>query len=441
MDAKPGTEDRGLELENLTVRYPRAARPVLCGASLTVPSGRVVGLVGRSGTGKSTLLDAASGLVPWFSTADVRGRVSIAGERVDELDPGQRAHLLSTCLDRPESQLFLASVRHELDAAKRRFGGAEVIGEAVDAFDLDPLLDRRITELSSGERQRVALVVALAGCPRPLLLDEPTAHLDSDGESALATLLGRAREQGSAVAVAEQAGWRLGPEIDAWSEVVGGRLVETVRPEAPVVRGPEHQPGDERVLRVRGLTISRGGRVLLRDAEFVLHEGEIVLLTGANGAGKTTLASVLSGLLAPDAGTIDRRGRVVLMHPEAELQLFSETVASEVAIPGTGDEERARVLRRHRLEHVAARAPWSLSRGEQQRLVHAALDLLRPEVMIVDEPAQGLDPRDLLDFLELIRRRSAKGRAYLVISHRSEIAGIAHRRLVLHSGRLEEAAG
>jgi ABC-type sugar transport system ATPase subunit len=67
--------------------------------------------------------------------------------------------------------------------------------------------------------------------------------------------------------------------------------------------------------------------------------------------------------------------------------------------------------------------------------------MLRPEVMIVDEPAQGLDRDDVLDLLELIRRRSAKGRAYLVISHREELAAAAHRRFVLRDRRLEEVAG
>ena len=128
------------------------------------------------------------------------------------------------------------------------------------------------------------------------------------------------------------------------------------------------------------------------------------------------------------------------MLPEADLQLFASTVSGEVSAAGTRPAERAKVLRRHRLDHLAARAPWTLSRGERQRLVHAALDLLRPDVMIVDEPGQGLGADDLLAFLELVRRRSAKGRAYLVISHRPELAAAAHRRLEVRRGGLEEAA-
>ena len=79
--------------------------------------------------------------------------------------------------------------------------------------------------------------------------------------------------------------------------------------------------------------------------------------------------------------------------------------------------------------------------GEQQRLVHAVLDLLRPSVMIVDEPAQGLDADDLAGLVRLIRRRSARGRCYLLISHRAELAAASHRHLAVDGGRIVEVPG
>jgi energy-coupling factor transport system ATP-binding protein len=402
----------------------------------------VVGLFGRSGTGKSTLLQLLSGLVPWLRAAEVGGCCSLDGESLEELDPGQRAHLLATCLDRPDAQLFLPTPGHELAAAQQLYGASELVTTAIDTLSLGHLLARRTTELSSGERQRVALAVVLAACPRPVLMDEPTAHLDQQVLAQLPELLAEVRRRNGSVILTEQAGWQLAAGVDRWHELVGASLVSRSCPQPPQLPRPEHSPGEQVVLRGRDLVVSRGDRQLLDRVNLQLRAGEVVLLSGANGAGKSTLARVLARLQAPASGSVEPdRSRAALMLPVAELQLFAATVAEELCTKGTKSSEPgelARVLRRHRLEAMAARAPWTLSRGERQRLVHAALDLLRPEVMIIDEPGQGLDPEDLLQLVRLIHRRAVRGRAYLLISHRRELAMAAHRHLQVQDRQLEE---
>jgi len=411
--------------------------PVLDRVSVTLEPGEAVGVIGRSGTGKSTLLHAVAGLVPWHRPASVRGSIRLDHQSLTDLDPGQRAHLVATCLDRAEAQLFLPTPGSEREAARRLYGEGPLANKAWEALGLGPLLERRTAELSSGERQRLALATSLAACPRPVLLDEPTAHLDDSGVKALVALLRSACDHGGSVMAAEQAGWRVGEGISRWLLLADGRLGPCGAPERPVFPEPPRRSPGEVLLRARGLVIRRGDKVLARDLELDLREGEVVLLTGANGVGKTSLARVLAGVSRPHRGAVERpRGGVALMLPSAELQLFGATVAAELASSGVGRAEAARVLRRHRLDHLAARAPWTLSRGERQRLVHAALDLIRPAVMIVDEPGQGLDPADLVDLIRLVHRRAERGRAYLIISHRTDLATAAHRRLELRDGRL-----
>ncbi len=411
---------------------------VLRDVELEMAAGEAAAVLGRSGSGKSTLLDAISGIVPWLRPAWVRGQVLLDGEPVGDLDVGQRAHLLGTCRDRPEAQLFLPTPRDELESARRLHGGVAV-ESVVDGFGLAALLDRRTAELSSGERQRVALACALAAAPRPILLDEPTAHLDDDGAAALARLIRAAASAGASLLLAEQAPWRLDGACQRWLELAEGALRPVASPDP--LRLPAPSPaGDTVVLRAADVRASRGGRQVLLSVDLELRAGEIVLVSGANGAGKSTLARALAGYLRFDGGDIERpRGGISLMLPQAELQLFAASVARELSSLGAGAEEVARVLRRHRLEALAARAPWSLSRGERQRLVHAALDVGRPAVLVVDEPGQGLDAGDLADLVALIHRRAAKGRAYLLLSHRHELAAAAHRHLVLADGRLSEA--
>ncbi len=398
-----------------------------------------MGVSGRSGAGKTTLTHVVAGLIPWLRPAEMDGEVLLDGDSIDDLDPGQRAHLLATCLDRPDAQLFLPTVAQEMEAARRLFGDSRFLAQAIDTLRVDRLPSNQITELSSGQRQRVALAAAFAGCPRPVLLDEPTAHLDADGVRQLSALLVLGRKMGGSFIINEQAGWRLRGGVDEWTELGDGHLVSCLPPEEPILQPPA--PADERVLlSAQGLNIERGLQRLLEGVDIELREGEVVLLSGANGSGKSTLAEVLCGLRRPASGAIARSGKTALMLPSAELQLFSGSVAEEVAAAGARHDESAKVLRRHRLDHLAARAPWTLSRGERQRLVHAALDLLRPAVMIVDEPGQGLDPEDLREFVKLVHRRAEKGRGYLVISHRLELAAAAHRHLRISNGKLIEVA-
>lgn len=419
------------------MRLAGEAHSVLKDLDSKVEPGSAMGVSGQSGAGKTTLTHVVAGLVPWLRAAEMDGEVLLDGEPVNDLDPGQRAHLLATCLDRPDAQLFLPTVAQELEAARRLYGDSEFLARTIEALGVDRLPSDRVTELSSGQRQRVALAVALAGCPRPVLLDEPTAHLDVDGVRRLSALLVKGRELGGSFIVNEQAGWRLADGVDGWTELADGHLVPCQPPNKPLLGKPV-AAGQRVLLAARGLEVERGTQKLLDGIDIELREGEVVLLSGANGSGKSTLAEVLCGLRRAVSGTIVRTGRTSLMLPSAEFQLFAGSVADEVAAAGARHDESAKVLRRHRLEHLAARAPWTLSRGERQRLVHAALDLLRPDVMIVDEPGQGLDPDDLRDFVKLIHRRAEKGRGYLVISHRLELAAAAHRHLQISRGELIE---
>ena len=432
-----GKADHRIETRELGVVPADRMRPVFDGVDLAAGHGEVLGIAGTSGVGKTTLLAAISGLVPWHRPARVSGSVLVDGEPVDGLDPGQRAPLLATVLDRPESQLFLGTPHAELEAVAALHGRGGV--DTVSAFGLGPLLDRSTATLSSGERQRVALAIGLAATPGvPVLLDEPSAHLDAEGVAALGEVLAEAAREGGCVLLAEQAGWRLGRAVRRWMSLGGGSLLPAGPPEPPAFPAPPAPPGREIVLRARGLRLERGGRRLVADGCLAIRRGEIVVLTGSNGAGKSVLARVLAGLERPTAGTVRRSGRVALMLPSDPLQLFEPTVAREAESTGARQEAVARVLRRHGLAALAARAPWTLSRGEQRRLVHAVLDLLRPAVTILDEPAQGLDPENLVRFVELLHRRAARGRACLLLTHREELGAAAHRRLAIRGGRIVE---
>ncbi len=434
-----------LRLAGLAVRPRPQAAPLFAGVDLEVRPGEIVGVTGRSGAGKSTLLACIAGLVPWARPGLVAGVVALDGESIGDLDPAQRARLLAISLDRPDAQLFLATPRQELAAAVARYAPAPLASAIVDCLGVLPLLDRRVVSLSSGERQRLALATALVATPRPVLLDEPCAHLDDAGVRGLVAAFELVRRAGGSVLLVEQAGWRLSDAAIRWLALANGTLVPTPPPAAPVLPPPAHGPGAP-VLSARSLGIARGGRSLMVDAHLELREGEVVLLSGANGCGKSSLARVLAGHARSAGIAVDRRSRlarppfVALAMAETELQLFAPTVAEELGLSGHALAEAGERLRTYGLETLVARAPWTLSRGEKQRLLHAALDALDPAVTIVDELGQGLDPDDLVQLATTIRERSAAGRTYLLLTHRPELAALAHRRLRMVGGTMVEEA-
>lgn len=437
-----------LAAAGLRVSVGGRARPVLRDASLALHPGEVVGLRGRSGSGKSVLLQTLAGLVPWALGGRVEGELRLAGESLLDLDPAQRSHHLATCLDRPEAQLFLPSVESEWAAALRQFRPDPELAECLEtALGVDRLQHRPIVELSSGERQRVALAAVLVAAPRPVLLDEPTSHLDPAGQAGLAAALAALKAAGGCALVTEHAGWRLGAAVDRWLELRDGVLYPAAAPAEPRFSPPPPAPGGPPVLALAGVSLERGGRVLLRGAALAVGAGEVVHVEGPNGVGKSSLARALAGH-ALSAGVRFRAaeprhwrpGDVALLLPCPDLQLFAPTVLAEVRLAGLDALRAGEVLGRFRLAPFAARAPWTLSRGERQRLLLAALEPSEAPLLVLDEPAPGLDGEDVADLVASLHARAARGGAVLLLSNRPDLAGAAHRRLRLADGRLEACA-
>ena len=151
------------------------------GISFSVRKGEVFGLVGPDGSGKSTLLRCLNGLVPHFYGGRFCGTVSVFGRDAVALGPRKMAQVVGYVFQDPEAQFVVDRVEDEIafglenlgfDAATVRKRTEDVL----DALGLVGLRDRRVTQLSGGERQKVALASALSLYPKVLVLDEPTSQ-------------------------------------------------------------------------------------------------------------------------------------------------------------------------------------------------------------------------------------------------------------------------
>jgi cobalt/nickel transport system ATP-binding protein len=191
---------RTLIAEGLVVGYQRD-RPVLDGASLTVPAGRRLALLGANGSGKTTLLRCLSGALK-----PLAGVVTVDGAPLEHSRRGLRAHRqeVQLVLQDPDDQLFSASVAQDVSFGPLNLGLSEEtvrrwVGEALDLLAVDHLAGRPTHQLSFGERKRVAIAGAVAMRPCVLLLDEPTAGLDPSAVADTLAALTRLQEHDSTV--------------------------------------------------------------------------------------------------------------------------------------------------------------------------------------------------------------------------------------------------
>jgi len=172
---------------------------------------------------------------------------------------------------------------------------------------------------------------------------------------------------------------------------------------------------------ISGLTVRRGTKVLLQDVNLTLSRGEIVTVIGPNGAGKTTLVRVLLGLAPPSTGRLVRAPGLRIGYMPQSLQLGAQmplTVARFLRLAGCSADDVTDAMQVTDTAHLARRAMVALSGGETQRVLLARALLRRPDLLVLDEPVQGVDVAGQDAMYRLILRlRDQLGCGVLMVSH------------------------
>lgn len=210
------------------------------------------------------------------------------------------------------------------------------------------------------------------------------------------------------------------------------------------------------LLELESISRRLGGRAVLHDVSFSLGRGDVAGLLGVNGAGKSTTLAVIAGVLAPDSGHVRLEGRdineddrAVRFHigwvPE-NVPLWPELTVAEALdacgrLRGLSRAARAtareRELARLDLEGVARRLCGRLSLGQKRRVGLAQALLHDPDLLVLDEPGNGLDPVQTAQLRGLIGRLAA-GRGVILSSHvLAEVEAMCNRVVILHAGRVQ----
>lgn len=205
---------------------------------------------------------------------------------------------------------------------------------------------------------------------------------------------------------------------------------------APEPAAPAPEAGQEPAITVRGVTRYFGTFPAVQQLDLNVPVGSITGLVGPNGAGKTTLLLMLAALLAPDAGTIRVTGLDPMTQPRQVHQAigwmpdafgtWDSLTCTEILLtfaaaqgldPTTARERAAQMLDTVHLSEMARKPARVLSRGQKQRLGLARALVHHPQVLLLDEPAAGMDPRSRADLRVLLRDLAARGVTVLISSH------------------------
>lgn len=190
----------------------------------------------------------------------------------------------------------------------------------------------------------------------------------------------------------------------------------------------------------QGLAVSAGGHSILHGVDFAIAPGEIVTIVGPNGSGKTTLLRVLVGALRPTAGRVVRSPGLRLGYVPQRLAIdrtLPLTVDRFLSLAGGDRAARAGVLDEVGIPGLGARQMAALSGGQFQRALLAHALLRRPNLLVLDEPTQGLDQTGSAAFYAMVAAlRRARGVAVLMVSHELNVVMRASDRVICLNGHV-----
>ena len=479
-----------LEVRGLTKRF--GGLMAVKDLNLEVSAGEIFGLIGPNGSGKSTAMKSIMGI-----ERPTAGRVTFQGVDLAGLPSHKIARLGFGMVfqhSRPlNRQTVLENIMVALlpDSLFKVFADRALTDRAkaiAERVGLGAVIDRRPPTLPFADLRRLELAKAIARDPKVVLVDEPFAGLTLAEVAVFSELIRGFRDEGRAVLLVDHNVKSVAALVDRvlamylGEEIVTGRADEVMRNETVrrVYLGgaietsarPETSFKDKTpLLQVENVSVHYGKAQALQDVSIHVHQGEFVSVVGLNGAGKTTLFNAISGML-PYSGDIVRGGhtqrgltpariaRSGVVQCSETRELFGEmSVRENLDLGGAHltDDEREKQLAWlfelfPILEARQQQMAQTLSGGEQQMLAIGRALMMKPEILILDEPTLGLAPVILELFskaLEKLRQTTpitvllGEQNVMFALPHADRVYVLEHARIVWEGdpGRFAAEAG
>jgi len=410
-----------IEIQGLSISYKD--RNIIENTDICIENGDFIYFAGKSGVGKSTLLEYLSGVLEKTSNALIRYE-SYANSF------SSIRHMLQNV----SSQFFYFKVYDELKHAiginyKGNF--RKRVMELAEKWEIMDFLERKIFTLSSGEQQLLLLIAISIEKPELLLLDEPTSFLDVKKKEIALNILKDHNKTGGTIMISNHKSREM-RNFSGKFYFLDKQSISTLKwpfdkykpenyglfPEDKITALNKNYSFGEDILTISNVCFSYSRKDLLINVNANIRMGEWIQLSGLNGSGKSTLLKLILGELKPQKGKIKRHKRLSFQFLSQNYRFYTrkETILDEIS--GFDSSESMRLIDLLRISNIINNDIFKLSCGEAKRAMILFALLNKPDVLIIDEPESGLDFEVLKIIMDLLYNLVVNGKLSIInVSH------------------------
>ena len=442
-----------IEFENVSFSYQKKETKALDAVSFSIKEGECILLTGKSGSGKSSVLQAINGLIPHFFTGEFTGSINVLGESIQGKSVQELSKTIGSVFQNPKSQFFNLDAEDELSFTPSNHNvSIEEIEkrkkDSISKFQLEKILNRKLLTLSSGEMQKIACASVYMNLPKIYLLDEPSANLDTIGIEQLKQTLQEIKKLGATILIAEH---RIYYALEICDKIfyMNDGILEKQCTKTDFLALPQEsitQMGlrsvvlpqlekqkieiSENSIEVKNLFCERKGKTILDIKNLSIPKGHIIAITGENGVGKTTFVKSFCGVIKSNSLIHDEKKlapkerikRSFLVMQDVNSQLSCETVFDELVEDETPENSKKalKILESLNLLEKKDEHPFALSGGQKQRVAIGTALFLDKKYMFFDEPTSGLDYESMVRVSHLLKELVKTTELIAVITHDRE---------------------
>jgi energy-coupling factor transport system ATP-binding protein len=444
-------------LSNLSIQYNLQQELVLENLNLTISEGQVVLVTGKNLSGKTTLLKAISGYIPKIEGYVINGDILVSNYKLNSEVPLCKINqFVRYIVENPVDSAIGLNVEQELFSQSNNINKIKHYSEI---FKIRHLWGRDINTLSGGEQARVVLASLLCSEAKVLVLESPLGQLDHLGRQSFIKALSKLIESNSITVILsdqylnyfegliERIIFLDNGKITLDKTLISNSIKDLLSkydfnyPDN-LKQFISHTNDSEIVASLSNVILSYDKKKVLNNISLNLYKNQCIAIQGDNGSGKSTLALALSKVLNIDSGTVSLfNNKVGMIFQDCTKQIIESTVIEEIKIGCvnySSNESEIKFFANEMSEWAKLsnnKSTLEIS-ASQTRLLEISANIFNREIIVFDEPTNGLDNKNFEKLVILIQNLLDLGRTILIISHDDKLAALCNRFILINDGAI-----